>query len=77
MTELTIAIPPVLDDHVRERVASGAFADPADYVRDLIRADQRALAELRATVADGLASGVSELSFADIVAEAQATLPRG
>lgn len=42
MTEMTLTQPATMEDYIRERVEIGDFIDPADYVRDLIRADQRA-----------------------------------
>ncbi len=54
MTDLTLTLPPAMDDYIRERVEVGEFTDPSDYVRDLIRADQRALGELRALIDEGL-----------------------
>ena len=45
--------------YVTERVASGQYGNTSEYVRELIRKDQRehAIASLRALVAEGLASG--------------------
>ncbi len=40
MNELTISIPPVLQQWVDRRVAEGPHADAADYLRDLVRRDR-------------------------------------
>lgn len=57
MTEMTLTVPPAMATWLRERIAVGDFTDPGDYVRDLIRADQRARDDLRAAIDEGFASG--------------------
>lgn len=56
---MSIAIPPTLRAYVDERVASGEYGNTSEYLRDLIRRDQReqAALRLRALIAEGLASG--------------------
>lgn len=66
---MTLTLPPAMEDFLRERVTVGDFVDPAEYVRDLIRADQRALANLRAAIDDGLASGDSDRTVDQIFDE--------
>lgn len=58
-TTMNIALPEPLRYYVAERVASGQYGNTSEYVRDLIRKDQRdqAVTRLRALVEDGLASG--------------------
>lgn len=72
MTEMTLTVPPAMATYLRERVAVGDFVDPADYVRDLIRADQRALGDLRAAIDEGLASGDSDRTVDQIFDEVMA-----
>jgi antitoxin ParD1/3/4 len=45
--------------YVQERVASGGYGNTSEYVRDLIRAEQkqRAKAELEALLLEGINSG--------------------
>ncbi|MBV8972289.1 MAG: type II toxin-antitoxin system ParD family antitoxin [Sphingomonadaceae bacterium] len=69
MSEMTVTVPPALEDYLRERVAAGDFVDPGEYVRDLIRADQRSLADLRAQIDEGLASGDSDRTVDEIFDE--------
>ncbi len=59
---LSIALPDALRAYVSERVASGEFGNTSEYMRDLIRRDQREqrLARLRALLEEGLASGSAE-----------------
>jgi antitoxin ParD1/3/4 len=72
MTQLTIAVPPELQLLIDARLADGAYVDAGDYLRDLLRRDQRVehrRAELRAAIAQGLASGVVDQDPREIIAE--------
>lgn len=70
MAKLTIALPAALNDWVEAQAANGLYTDAEDYVRDLIRKDQkRATADLefQSLVDDGLASGITDESMSDIL----------
>lgn len=56
---MNIALTDSLRAYVAERVASGAYGNTSEYVRDLIRKDQREqrALRLRTLVEEGLASG--------------------
>jgi antitoxin ParD1/3/4 len=56
---MNVALPNSMRSYVAERVASGQYGNTSEYVRDLIRKDQREQREqrLRGLVEDGLASG--------------------
>lgn len=56
---MNIALPELMRAYVAERVDSGQYGNTSEYVRDLIRKDQReqSIARLRAMVEEGLASG--------------------
>lgn len=56
---MNIALPEPLRAYVAQRVESGQYGNTSEYVRDLIRRDQREqrIQRLRALVEDGLASG--------------------
>lgn len=41
MTELTISVPPALKQWIDERIAQGLYADTDDFVRTLLRRDQK------------------------------------
>jgi antitoxin ParD1/3/4 len=58
-TTMNIALPEPLQAYVAQRVVSGESGNSSEYVRDLIRKDQREqrIQRLRALVEDGLASG--------------------
>ena len=73
MTDLTISIPPALQNWVDAQLAQGRYADAAEYLRDLVRRD---LAEasadrqwLKAMIDEGLASGVAPGEAEDVLDE--------
>lgn len=59
MGTMNIALPESLKSYVRERVADGGYGSVSEYVRELIRADQKQRLEVRidALLLDGLNSG--------------------
>lgn len=56
---MNIALPTPLKKYVLDQVRAGAYSSASEYVRELIRGDQRAkaVAELDAAVLEGLRSG--------------------
>ena len=63
MAQMNISIPDKLKSWVESRVADGTYASSSDYLRDLVRRDQRELERLdwlRAEVQAGIDSGVSD-----------------
>jgi antitoxin ParD1/3/4 len=59
MTSLNISLPQTLKDFVEEQVEVSGFSTPSEYVRSLIREDQKRRAEerLEALLIEGLNSG--------------------
>jgi antitoxin ParD1/3/4 len=59
MTSLNISLPQTMKDYVENCVQSGAFSTPSEYIRALIRDDQKRRAEerLEALLLEGLNSG--------------------
>jgi antitoxin ParD1/3/4 len=59
ITSLNVSLPKVLKDYVESRVNDGGYSTPSEYVRELIREDQkrRAVEMLEALLAEGLSSG--------------------
>lgn len=75
MATMNISLPDAMKNWVERQTQRGRYGNASDYMRDLIRRDQEraaSIAELQALIDEGIASGVSELSFDDIVAEARA-----
>lgn len=77
MAQMNISIPDKLKEWIEGRVADGSFASSSDYVRDLVRQDQRErqkLEWLRAEIERGRASGISSRSIEDIISQTRAQL---
>lgn len=73
MATMNISLPDDMKTWVISQEATGKYRNASDYVRDLIRRDQeqaQRLAFQQAIVAAGIASGVSDLTVEDIIAEA-------
>jgi antitoxin ParD1/3/4 len=71
---MNIALPDTLRAFVAQRVASGDYGNASEYVRELIRKDQREqrLQRLRTLVEEGLASGPATPDTAEDWAELNA-----
>ncbi len=77
---MNVSLPDPMKAWVETQTKSGRFSNASDYVRDLIRRDQeRALrhAELQRLVIEGIESGISELSFEEVIAEARRAAASG
>lgn len=59
-TSLHISLPEALKDFIQERVREGAYSNPSDYVRALVRADRERM-EKRAALQRNLAVGLDQL----------------
>ena len=61
METLNVSLPGSLKKYVQERVSTGGYGNTSEYVRDLIRGEQkqRAKAELEALIMEGINSGPS------------------
>lgn len=75
MATMNVSLPEQMKAWVESRTGRGRYANASDYVRDLIRRDQEraaAIAELQVIVDDAIASGESESTLEEILAEARA-----
>jgi len=69
MATMNISLPDKMKQWVEEQVATGRYANASDLMRDLLRLEQdrvRGLDELRALIDEGIASGISDRTVADI-----------
>ena len=69
MATMNVSLPDPMKDWVETRIASGQYSSASDYVRDLIRHDQRyqdELQSLRKALMEGEASGVSKRTIDEI-----------
>lgn len=72
MAQLNVQLPDDLQRWTDARAVEGGFDSGSDYVRDLVRRDRdyaQKLAALQAAIDEGLASGVSERTIEDIIAD--------
>ena len=74
MATMNVSLPDEMKDWVESQAAAGTYANASDYVRDLIRRDQRraeGIARLKAEIDKGLASGISDLPLDEVFAAAK------
>ncbi len=59
MASLNISLPQSLKEYVEDQVSSGGYSTPSEYLRELLRQDQKQRAEqkLEALLLEGLNSG--------------------
>ncbi|MES1984978.1 MAG: type II toxin-antitoxin system ParD family antitoxin [Pseudomonadota bacterium] len=72
MAQMNVSLPEALKTWAETRVAEGRYSSTSDYVRDLVRRDQEAeekLQRLRVMIEEGLASGISDRTIEDIIAD--------
>ena len=79
MQTMNISLPDPLKDFVDAQISSGRYSSVSEYVRELIRQDEKCKAEARleAMLLEGLASPETELThqdFAEIRKEALSCL---
>lgn len=75
MATMNISLPDAMKDWVEQQAATGRYSNSSDVVRDLIRREQvraEKIANMQRLVDEGRASGVSERSFEQVVADARA-----
>lgn len=75
MATMNVSLPDAMKSWVEAQTEYGRYGNASDYVRDLIRRDQEraaAIAEFQQLIDEGLASGISNQSFDEIVAVARA-----
>ncbi|MFO1105974.1 MAG: type II toxin-antitoxin system ParD family antitoxin [Amaricoccus sp.] len=80
MATMNVSLPDPMKDWVEAQARGGRYSNASDYIRDLIRRDQmRAdkIARMQALLTEGLASGLSGETVADIRAEVQAAVQPG
>ncbi len=73
----TISFTDQQDAWIKARIANGDYASDSEYVRDLIRKDQQEnekFLALKAAIAEGLNSGVSQRGIQDIMRDVEQKL---
>lgn len=70
----TITLTSSLNEWIKSQIMDGGFTNDSEYIRDLLRRDQtrkRDTQTLKAAIAEGLVSGDSSKSVADIWSKAE------
>lgn len=76
MATLNVSLPDPMREWIDAQVRGGEYANASDYIRDLIRHDQRQREALKLALIEAEQSGVSARQVGDIVA-AEARLDQG
>ena len=74
MATLNISIPDSMREWIDAQVAAGGYANASDYIRDLVRYNQRERESILLALIEGERSGVSERSVSDIARQAKRRL---
>ena len=77
MATMNVSLPDPMREWVEVQVKSGEYANVSDYIRDLIRHDQRRHQSLEDAVREGLESGRSSRKAEEIMSAAKARLRNG
>jgi antitoxin ParD1/3/4 len=74
MATMNVSLPDPMKAWVESQVDGGQYGNASDYVRDLIRRDQKErdqIKTLQAAITKGIESGISDRSMQDILKEAR------
>lgn len=74
MTKVLLSLPDPLGEWAKEQAANNDFKNVSDYVESLIRRDredQMSLAEFDRLVQEGIDSGISDRTMAEILEDAR------
>lgn len=77
MATLNLSLPDAMKAWIEAQTGGGQYNNASEYVRDLIRRDQRdreALARLQAAIDQGRSSGLSDRTADEILLAAKAEL---
>ena len=80
MATMNVSLPDAMKDWVEAQAEAGQYSSASDYVRDLIRQDQKrndGLAQLQSLITEGFESGVSDRSLNEVLTLARARALQG
>jgi antitoxin ParD1/3/4 len=75
MATMNVSLPDPMKSWVDTRTTTGRYGNASDYIRDLIRRDQERqeqIAQFQALIDEGLASGISPRTLAEVLQEVRA-----
>ncbi len=76
MATLNVSMPDAMRAWIDAQVEAGEYANASDYIRDLIRHNQRERDALRLALIEGEKSGASNRSVLDIARQTKRRLKR-
>ena len=76
MATLNISMPKTMREWIDAQIEAGDYANASDYIRDLIRHDQRQRDALRLALIEGEKSGISKRSVTEVARNAKRRLKR-
>ena len=76
MATLNVSMPDAMREWIDAQVEAGEYANASDYIRDLIRHNQRERDALRLALMEGEKSGTSNRSVLDIARQTKRRLKR-
>ena len=76
MATLNISMPDAMREWIDAQIGTGEYANASDYIRDLIRHNQRERDTLRLALIEGEKSGSSSRSVMDIARQTKRRLKR-
>ncbi len=74
MATMNVSLPDPMRAWVETQIESGEYANASDYVRDLIRQDQRERKRLQLALIEAEGSGTSGRKVTDIISDSKARL---
>jgi len=77
MATLNISLPDAMRKWIDEQISSGDYANASDYMRDLIRHDQRQHESLKLALIEAEQSGISKRKVSDIIDATKNALKNG
>lgn len=75
MATMNISLPDQMKQWVEDQTKDGRYANSSDVIRDLIRREQikaEKIAHMQTLIDEAYASGISERTFDEIIADARA-----
>ena len=77
MATLNVSLPDAMRTWIEAQVNTGEYANASDYIRDLIRHDQRQRQALKLALIEAEQSGLSSRKVGDIIRSTKARLKNG
>ena len=76
MATLNVSMPDPMREWIDAQIEAGEYANASDYIRDLIRHDQRQRDAVRLALIEGEKSGISKLTVTEIARKTKRRLKR-